>query len=151
MSTRVPARYEPLSEIANVRDEVERFIRRGFGFDAGEFATTVGGWTPEFDVEESDESYVVHVELSGVKPEDISVSVEDGVLKLAGERRFYDEREVEGFRRVERRFGSFHRALRLPGKVDPEAVEARYIDGVLDVTVPKAEETKPHRIDVKRA
>jgi HSP20 family protein len=87
--------------------------------------------------------------LSGVKPEDISVSVEDGVLTLAGERRFYEEKQAGGFRRVERRFGSFHRAMRLPTKVDPEAVEARYSNGVLDVTIPKAEETKPPRIEVE--
>jgi HSP20 family molecular chaperone IbpA len=84
-------------------------------------------------------------------PEDISVSVEDEVLILSGERKFYDEKEAEGFRRVERRFGSFHRAMRLPAKVDPEAVEAHDAHGVLRVTVPKAEDTKPHRIEVKEA
>ena len=149
MVTNLPARYEPLRDIANVRDEIERFFREGFGPASRELATTAGGWSPEVDVEETDDRYLFHVELSGVKPEDISVSVEDGVLTLAGERRFYDEKEAEGFRRVERRFGSFHRAMRLPTKVDPEAIEARYSNGVLDVTVPKAEETKPHRIEVK--
>jgi HSP20 family protein len=149
MVTTLPARYEPLRDIANVRDEIERFFREGFGPAARELATTAGGWSPEVDVEETDDGYIFHVELSGVKPEDITVSVEDGVLTLAGERRFYDEKEAEGFRRVERRFGSFHRAMRLPTKVDPEAIEARCSNGVLDVSVPKAEETKPHRIEVK--
>jgi HSP20 family protein len=151
MATTLPARYEPLRDIANVRDEIERFFREGFGPAARELATTTGGWAPEVDVEETEDSYRFHVELSGMKPEDISVSVEDGILTLAGERRFYDEKEAEGFRRVERRFGSFHRAIRLPGEVDPEMIEARYRDGVLDVTVPKAEESKPHRIEVKGA
>jgi HSP20 family protein len=149
MVTTLPARYEPLRDIANVRDEIERFFREGFGPAARELPTTAGGWSPEVDVEETDDGYIFHVELSGVKPEDIMVSVEDGVLTLAGERRFYEEKEAEGFRRVERRFGSFHRAMRLPTKVDPEAIEARCSNGVLEVSVPKAEETKPHRIEVK--
>lgn len=151
MATNLPARYEPLRDIANVRDEIERFFREGFGPAARELATTAGGWAPEVDVEETEDSYRFHVELAGMKPEDISVSVDDGVLTLAGERKFYDEKEAEGFRRVERRFGSFHRSMRLPVKVAPDAIEARYRDGVLDVTVPKAEETKPHRIEVKGA
>ena len=149
MVTTHPVRYEPMRDIANIRDEIERFFREGFGPAARELATEAGGWTPEVDVEETEDHYRFHVELSGLKPEDISVSVEDGVLTLSGERRFYEEKEAEGFRRVERRFGSFHRAMRLPAKVDPEAVEATYINGVLDVTVPKAEETKPRRIEVK--
>jgi HSP20 family protein len=148
MVATLPARYEPLRDIANVREEIERFFSAGFGHAAREFATAVAGWTPEVDVEETDETYRFHVELSGVKPEDISVSVEDGVLTLAGERKFYEEKESEGFRRVERRFGAFHRAMRLPAKVDPGKIEAHYHHGVLEVTVPKAEETKPHRIEV---
>jgi HSP20 family protein len=149
MVTTLPARYEPLRDIANIRDEIERFFREGFGPTTRELAAEAGGWTPEVDVEETEDTYSFHVELPGVKPEDISVSVEDGVLILSGERKFYEEKEAEGFRRVERRFGSFHRAMRLPAKVDPEAVEAHYAHGVLRVTVPKAEDTKPHRIEVK--
>jgi HSP20 family protein len=151
MATASPVRYEPMRDIANIRDEIERFFREGFGTVARELATEASGWAPEVDVEETGDNYRFHVELSGVKPEDISVSVEDGVLTVSGERRFYEEKEAEGFRRVERRFGSFHRAMRLPAKVDPEAVEATYADGVLDVIVPKAEETKPRRIEVKGA
>jgi HSP20 family protein len=149
MAVNLPVRYEPIRDVANVRDEIERFFDGRFGQAFRELATTVGGWTPEIDVEETDDGFRFHVELSGVKPEDISVSVEDGILTLTGERKFYEEKEAEGFRRVERRFGAFHRAMRLPTKVDPEAIEARYTNGVLEVTVPKAEETKPHRIEVK--
>lgn len=131
------------------RDIVDPWSRRGqqpAGPTPRELATEAGGWTPEVDVEETEDNYRFHVELPGVKPEDIMVSVEDGVLTLSGERRFYDAKEEEGFRRVERRFGSSYRAMRLPAKVDPEAAEARSTHGVLDVTVPKAEETKPHRL-----
>jgi HSP20 family protein len=148
MVTSLPARHEPLRDVANIRDEIERFFREGFNPAVRELATPADGWAPAVDVEETEDDYRLHVELSGVKPEDIAVSVEDGVLTLSGERRFYEEKEAEGFRRVERRFGSFHRAMRLPAKVDPEGVKAHYADGVLDVTVPKAEETKPRRIEV---
>jgi HSP20 family protein len=148
MSTMLRPHHEPFRDFATFRDEMERFFREGFG---GGHDLAAAGWSPESDLEENDDSYVLHVELPGVKPEDISVSVEDGVLTVTGERRFYDEKETEGFRRIERRFGSFHRSLQLPGTIDTDQVTASYRDGVLGVTVPKAEDTKPHRVKVEQA
>ena len=149
MVTTHPVRYEPLRDIANIRDEIERFFREGFGPASRELATEAGGWTPEVDVEETEDHYRFHVELSGMKPEDISVSVEDDVLTISGERRFYEEKESDGFQRIERRFGSFHRSTRLPGKIDADGVDATYAGGVLHVTVPKPADTRPHRVEVK--
>lgn len=112
---------------------------------------TAGAFTPALDVEESDEQFTIHIELPGVAADEVEVSLEESVLTIAGERRFYQEKDAEGFRRIERHFGRFHRAVRLPDRVDADQVKAAYRDGMLTVVVPKAEEAKPRRIHVEAA
>jgi HSP20 family protein len=146
MSSRLPSIYDPLRDIVAVRDELDRLFRSGLTW--GREAVEAAGWSPELDVEETDDGYVLHVELPGVRTEDIEIGIEEDVLTIDGKRDFYEEKEAEGFRRVERRFGSFHRAVRLPGKVDADAVKASYDDGLLTVTIPKVAEARPHRIAV---
>ncbi len=141
------SRWNPTRDVATMQDEVERMFRSFFG--EGDRPATAGAWSPALDVEETADRFVLHVELPGVKPDDVDITLEENVLTISGERKFYDQREAEGFRRVERRFGRFHRAIRLPDRVNPDSVEARYQDGLLTVTVPKAEEAKPRRIEVQ--
>lgn len=138
-------RARPGRELADLQSEVERMFRGFFGEDQ---PATAGAWAPALDVEEDEDHFTLHVELPGLKPEDVEITLEESVLTISGERRFYDEREAEGFRRIERRFGRFHRAVRLPDRVDSEKVEASFRDGLLTVRVPKAEEAKPRRIAV---
>jgi HSP20 family protein len=139
-------RYDPVRDIASLQSEVERMFRQAFG---GTSASPAGAFSPALDVEETEDGFTLHVELPSVSPEDVEVSLEENVLTVAGERRFYSEKEAEGFRRIERSFGRFHRAVRLPDRVDGEHVHATYKDGVLTVTVPKAEEAKPRRIEIQ--
>lgn len=146
MSTEL-MRWEPMRELAALRDEIERAFRQPFGAHSTE-AVLAGAWTPALDVEETDAAFEVHVEAPGVETEDIDVTVEDGVLTISGERRFYEDKDESQFRRVERRFGRFHRTLRLPTPVDPEKVEASYTGGMLSVNIPKTEAAKPHKIDI---
>jgi HSP20 family protein len=147
-------RFDPFRDVASVHDEVERMLRQAFGASGtaarGDDAAVspAGAWGPALDVEEDQDGYTVHVELPGVSPADVEVSLEDNVLTVRGERRFYDEREAEGFRRIERHFGRFHRTVRLPDRVATDRVRASHKDGVLTVVVPKAEEAKPRRIEV---
>lgn len=147
------ARFEPFSA-ASRHDDVERLLRetfgRGFGHGDGPAVTAAGACGPALDVEESDDAFTIHVELPGVASDDVDVSLEENVLTISGERRFYDDREAEGFRRVERSFGRFHRAIRLPDRVDPTGVKAVQRDGVLTVTAPKSEDAKPRRIAVQK-
>lgn len=141
-------RWDPIRDVATVQDEVERMFRQAFGGrDAA--ASSAGAWSPALDVEESEDAFTIHVELPGVRAEDVDVSLEADVLAISGERSFYDDRATDGFRRIERRFGRFHRSVRLPDRVAIDAVAAAYRDGMLTVTVPKAEEAKPRRIEVK--
>lgn len=141
-------RWDPVRDVAGLQDEVERMFRQAFG-SRGDAPASAGAWSPALDVEETEDTFVLHVELPGVKADDVDVSLEADVLTVSGERSFYDERESEGFRRIERRFGRFHRAVRLPDRVAVDGVEADYRDGLLTITVPKAEEAKPRRIPVR--
>ena len=139
------SRYEPYRNVASLHDEVERVFRQAFGSGTA----TAGAFSPALDVEETEDAFTLHVELPGVAPDDVEVSLEENVLTIAGERSFYADKTSDGFRRVERSFGRFHRAVRLPDRVDGERVEASYRDGLLTITVPKAEYSKPRRIHVQ--
>ena len=127
------------------QDDVQRAFRQFFG-DAD--ASLSGIFSPALDVEENENEFTLHVEVPGVKSADVEVSIEENVLTIAGARDFYDEKSTEGFRRIERRFGRFHRAVRLPDRVDPERVVAAYKDGLLTITVPKSESAKPRSVAI---
>jgi len=145
MAREILRRPVPASVAAPWQDDFQRIVQQFFG-DAD--ASLSGVFSPVLDVEENDEGFTLHVELPGVAPTDVDVSIEDSVLTIAGQRDFYSEKNAEGFRRIERRFGRFHRAVRLPDRVDPDNISATYKDGLLTVTVPKAESAKPRRIEV---
>jgi HSP20 family protein len=134
----------PNGTFTGLQDEMERMFRQVFG----DTPSTAGAWSPALDVEETEDGFTLHVELPGVDPEQVEVSLEENVLTVTGSREFYADREAEGFRRVERRFGRFHRAVRLPDRVDGDRVQARYAHGLLTISVPKAEEAKPRRIAI---
>ena len=105
-------------------------------------------WAPALDVHEDKDSFTIRAELPGLKREDIDVSLQDGALVISGERK--EEKVSEGteVHRRERFYGKFQRALTLPTPVAADKVKAAYKDGVLTVTLPKAEEAKPKQIDV---
>lgn len=141
----VTTRYTPLRDVGDLHDEVERFFRQAFGRPS---ASSAGAFSPPLDVREDEESFVLIVELPGVSPDAVEVSLDENTLTIAGERPFYEGADPESFRRVERHVGRFHRAVRLPDRVDGDHVQATYRDGLLTITVPKAEEAKPRRIQV---
>ena len=109
------------------------------------------GWSPALDVAETDGAYLVRFDLPGLEPDDVEVHFEDGVLSVRGERVSRTSEAREGLLRQERAVGSFYRALRMPRGTAPEGIEAAFENGVLSVTVPKAEERRPHRIEVRKA
>lgn len=122
----------------SLNDELNRL----FGSQVSE------SWTPAVDVSEDKESFVVQAELPGLKREDIEVSLHDGTLTIAGERKAEKRGEETEIHRAERYVGRFQRALVLPTTVAADKVKAGYTDGVLTVTLPKTEEAKPKKIDV---
>lgn len=137
----------PFRDVSPVQQEIQQMFRQMLG-DEGDGATEAGAWIPALDVEEDDDAFRLHVELPGVAPEDVELTLEDDVLTIAGQRDFYDEREADDFKRIERRYGRFRRAVRLPARVDPDAIQARAEGGMLEVTVPKSEQARPRRIEI---
>ena len=108
-----------------------------------------GGLIPAVDISEDDERYVVRAELPGVKKQDISVTVEGGLLRISAEsKREHEEKENGRVIRQERHYGQYVRSLRLGTEVDEQKATAHYKDGVLQLILPKAESVKPRRIAV---
>jgi HSP20 family protein len=114
-----------------------------------DFWTTEKGWMPAFDVSETENEIVVKAELPGMDVKDIDIALTDGLLTIKGERKMEKEDKEENYHRIERQFGSFSRSLNLGTKVRADGIEAGYKDGILTVTLPKAEENKPKKIEVK--
>lgn len=112
------------------------------------FETPLTGWLPALDVQENKDTYTVRVELPGLKREDIEVSLDDGNLTISGERKIETPAEGTEVHRSERFYGKFSRVLTLPTAVATDKVRAQYKDGILTVTLAKAEEAKPKQIIV---
>jgi HSP20 family protein len=106
-------------------------------------------WAPALDISERKDAYLVTVELPGIKMDDLTITLEDGLLTIQGERHVTDDASEQQFHRVERRYGAFRRAITLPAHVEADQVEASFEDGVLQILVPKAEEAKPKRIQIR--
>ena len=138
-------RWEPLREPRTMEDTINR-LWRGYG---GESANpTVEGWSVPLDVVREGDKIMVHASLPGVDPENIDVSVEDSVLTITATTNADVEREDGEYLMRERRTGSFHRALRLSDTVDTERIQPGYKNGVLTITIPKAESKKAKRLKV---
>ena len=141
--------WSPFVGLSNLRDEMNRLFdlsAPGFGNREDRL---LGVWSPPLDVFQDKDHVFVKVELPGMKKEDIRLSLHENALTISGERK--QEREIkegDGYR-SERFFGRFHRSLTLPVPVQSANVTAQYKDGILTVTLAKAEEAKPKQIEVK--
>jgi HSP20 family protein len=109
----------------------------------------LSGSAPVVDIYEDKDNFVVKAELPGMKKEDIDVSLHDGSLSISGERKGEKKWEEAEVYRAERFFGRFQRTVALPAPVASGGIKAQYKDGILTVTLPKAEEAKPKQIDVQ--
>lgn len=139
-------RWDPARELDSLQGDMNRLFDRFF-----DGRGTNGGsrrWVPAMDLVETDADLVLRADLPGMSKEDVEIEVKDNVLTVSGERRSESEEKGEGFHRVERSFGRFSRALTLPRGVDADRVNAEFTDGVLEVRIPKPEETKPTRIEI---
>jgi HSP20 family protein len=112
-------------------------------------APTARRWLPATDLIESETHYVLRADLPGVSEDDINVELDNNVLTISGERKAENEERQAGYHRVERISGSFRRSLRLPEGVDAEAITASFDRGVLEVSVPKPEQAKPRKVQVR--
>lgn len=140
-------RRDPFRDLLNLQGEMTRLFGRAYGSDEAEGART--SWAPPIDIYETADAYRVVAELPGFTPDEVDVTVNEGTLTIKGERKFYNEVNEESFHRIERRFGAFQRLVSLPQQVQADKVEASFDKGVLTVSIPKAEQAKPRRIEIK--
>jgi HSP20 family protein len=141
------AGWRSLGGLSGLRDEIDRL----FEVPLSEFTRTsqlLSGWTVALDVYEDANNVYVKAELPGMKKEEIDLSLHDGCLSISGERKSETSHEGAETYRAERFFGRFQRTVSLPTPVTADKVKAQYKDGILTVTLPKAEDAKPKHIDV---
>jgi HSP20 family protein len=137
--------WSPFDHLTTLRDEINRLFGSAVpGFEAESLAA----WTPALDVYQDKDNVVVKAELPGMKKEEIEITLLEGSLTLSGERKYEEEHKEENTFRRERFHGKFRRTVSLPVAVDSAKVKAAYKDGILTVTLPKAEEAKPRQIQV---
>jgi HSP20 family protein len=142
-------RYEPWGLINQLHGEIDRlFDRRPSRYVDKREQPAASDWVPAVDIREEDSRFVIHADVPGVKPEDIDVQMEKGVLTINGQRESEAAEEREGYKRVERVRGSFFRRFALPDTADAQAISASCKDGVLEIVIPKQAEVQPKRIKV---
>ena len=140
-------RWEPLREFGTLQNEMNRLFNTVFDAPAPGNGTA-RRWMPAMDLVESGDHFVLRADLPGMSEEDVNIELEDSTLTVSGERKTEHESSEEGYYRVERASGSFHRSLTLPKGVDPESVTASFDRGVLEVRIPKPEARKPRKIQI---
>jgi HSP20 family protein len=133
-------RYEPWSLLNRLQRELEQGSAEG--------STATAEWAPAVDIKEEADKFVLHADIPGVKPEEIDISMEAGVLTIKGEKNTEATTEKENYKRVERTYGSFYRRFSLPDTANAEAISATSKNGVLVITIPKREAVQPKKISV---
>ncbi|SDZ73240.1 heat shock protein Hsp20 [Thiothrix caldifontis] len=137
-------RYEPWSVLNQLQREMDSLLRRD-----SDTTSPVSDWTPAVDIRETADAWLIHTDIPGVKVEDIEIHMENGVLSISGKRELDNTEEKEGYKRVERVRGRFHRRFSLPDTANGDKITAKCNNGVLDITIPKQEKVLPRKIEVQ--
>jgi HSP20 family protein len=144
--------WEPARELGTLQNEMNRLFSTFF--DAPTTSPGTGAspnlrrWMPAMDLLETEHDFVLRADLPGLSENDVNIELEDNVLTLSGERKAEHEARKDGYYRVERAWGAFSRSLTLPEGVDPNAVQASFDRGVLEIHIPKPEQRKPRKVAI---
>ncbi len=138
--------YSPARQPLSLRGAMDRLLQDAF---VPSLAGIDGGQWPPMDIRETPEAFVVEAAVPGVKPEGVDITVQNQTLTVRGEVKDEAETKQGEYLYRERSFGRFSRQVQFPTRVNPDNAEASFENGILRLTVPKAEETKPRRIEVK--
>ena len=138
-------RYEPWSLFDQMRQEMARTTDLPTA-EGSSVATS--DWVPAVDIKEEPDAFVIKADIPGVDPEDIEVNMEHGVLTIKGEKETEKKDEKDGYKRVERTYGSFYRRFALPDMADPDKITAESHHGVLEVRIGKQDKVQPRKISV---
>ena len=142
-------RWRPRGDLFSVRNEMNRLFDNFFtGWPEPRKGLLEGEWAPSIDVTETEGEITVTAELPGVKQEEVDITITDDVLTLKGQKKEEKEVKDRNYHRIERSYGSFQRSVRLPTDVQAGEAKAAYKDGILTITIPKAEEAKPKQIKI---
>jgi HSP20 family protein len=141
--------WDPFRQLSSLREEIDRLFDQPLNAYSSPTQFWLGGGWPAVDLYEDRDKLVVKVEVPGMKKEDIDISLHDGLLAISGERKFEEKYDKATEHRSERFVGRFSRALSLPVSVQADKTSANYLDGILTITLPKAEEAKPKQIQVQ--
>ena len=136
-------KWDPFRDLANLHQRMSNQI--------GGTSDAYGSWAPPVDIFEKGDDLVIRAELPGVDKKEIDISVEDNRLVIQGERNREQEFDENNAYRLERTFGSFVRSFMLPKTVDASKISATYLNGVLEITLPKAEAAKPRKVKIEAA
>ncbi len=145
-------RYEPWNLYRQLQNDINRVLESSLAGSTGEedsSSVVTSHWTPAVDIKEEKERFVLYADIPGVEPGQISITMDNGVLTIKGERGEEDEQERETYKRMERARGTFYRRFSLPDTADAERISAKGNNGVLEVVIPKQERLQPRRINVE--
>ena len=140
-------RYEPWVGVRQLQDDINRLFS---GLSTGDSSSVTADWVPNVDINEFEERFQLYVDLPGIEPKDVDITLENGVLTISGERFAQAEKAGENIvrRRTERGSGRFYRRFILPESVDAEKVKATGRNGVLEILIPKQAKALPRKIEV---
>jgi HSP20 family protein len=141
-------RWDPFNDMLTLREAMNQLFEESFVAPSGQ-RRGQGGFVPALDLSETADGYLVEIAAPGLKPEDLQITLENNVLTIKGEVRQASEDKQRNYHRVERRYGAFQRTVALPSTVKADGIKAELSNGILRLDIPKAEEVKPRRIDVK--
>jgi HSP20 family protein len=144
-------RWDPFKEMDDLQNRLSSLLGRAPVRSGSNENVSVAAWAPLVDIIEDDKGYLIKADLPEVQKEDLKVTVENGVLNIAGERRLEKEEKDKRYHRVERAYGSFLRSFTVPDDADESRVNAEFKDGVLRVHIAKDEKVRPKSINVKIA
>jgi len=140
-------KYEPWLGARQLQDDINRLFS---SWNTNDSSGVTADWTPSVDINEFDDKFQLYVDVPGVDPKDVEITLESGVLTITGERFMQAGKETENVihRRTERGSGRFYRRFILPDTVDAERVKATDRHGVLEILIPKQAKAQPRRIEV---
>lgn len=140
--------WRPFRELDRIRREVDRLWDSFFEKRPAR-VEEVSEWFPSLDVSETDSEYIVKVEVPGIDPKDINISLMNNLLTIKGEKKQEKEEKEENYHLLERSYGSFTRSIRIPSQIQNDHINASYKNGVLKIILPKTEEAKKKEIKIK--
>jgi len=142
------SRWNPANPNLVARDPFFRLFDTFFNQDNLNEDVASRAWVPSVDIQETEDAYRLTAELPGLTRDDINITLENNVLRLSGERKFEKDVQKESYHRIERSYGNFTRSFALPQQVSSDKVLAAFENGLLTITVPKAEQAKPRKIAI---